>query len=258
MYKLRWLVVIVLWCPDKSNAQLNESDTLRFQMRASVSGNYQQGNVTMLSIRSKIDFSFSPHTNWVFKSQNSSLYQSFYGTEADNDIFSRNFFYPNPRLAVYPFAIVYVATNFRRKVRSRVFGGLGITWQAIHQPNHVLKISAGSVYESTQFGESLYNFAEYNGESNIRLWRGTLYAGGWHYILEKRLRLFYDAYWQPAFSNHRNYRTQLDAGIELPVWNGFSFNILYAYAHENLVMKTIQQEDKILNFGIAYSVKRKK
>ena len=236
-------------------AQLNESDTIKFQLRAGVSGNYQQGNVEVLNIRSKIDFSFSPVKNWVIKSQNSSLYQAFYSTEADNDIFSRNYIYFKPQSKVYPFVIAYISTNYRRKINTRYFAGAGITWQAINTGKHVVKFSLSSVYEATRFLADRYNFAEYNGNKNIRLWRGTLFMGGWDYLLEKHVRINYDVYWQPAFKSSNNYRVQVDIGADFPVWKGLSFNILYVFTHENVVIEKIKQEDRILTFGAAYNLK---
>lgn len=100
----------------KSFAQLNESDTSKFQLRASVTGNYQQGNVEVLNLKSKIDCSFSLHENWVIKTQNNSLYQAFDSVQADNDIFSRNYIYYKPQHKFYPFAIAYISTNYRRKI----------------------------------------------------------------------------------------------------------------------------------------------
>jgi len=240
----------------KSFAQLNESDTVEFQLRGSVTGNYQQGNVEVLNIKSKLDFTFSPQKNWVIKSQNSSLYQAFYSTEADNDIFSRNYIYYKPQNKVYPFAIAYISTNYRRKINFRYFAGAGTTYQLINTKNIVLKLSASAVYEATKFADSVYNYAEYNGNENINLWRGTLYIGGWSYLLQNHLRLYYDAYWQPAFNNSNNYRTQVDIGADFPVWKGLSFNVLFAYTHENVVIANIQQDDKILSFGLAYNLRQ--
>ncbi|HRH50319.1 MAG TPA: DUF481 domain-containing protein [Panacibacter sp.] len=248
-------VIFFLLGLGKSFAQLNESDTAKFQLRTSVTGNYQQGNVEVLNIKSKIDFSFSPHKNWVIKSQYSSLYQAFYSAKADNDIFSRNYIYCSPQKKVYPFGIAYISTNYRRKIDTRYFAGAGITWQSINTKNTVVKFSASTVYENTKFTANNYNFAEYNGDKNINLWRGTLYAGGWSYLLEKHIRLYYDAYWQPAFNNSNNYRTQIDIGADFPIWKGLSFNALYAFTHENVVIEKVIQEDKILTFGIAYLLK---
>lgn len=236
-------------------AQLNEGDTLKFQLRASVTGFYQEGNVELLNIRGRLDFTLLLHKHLVVKSQNSSLYQAFYGVEADNDIFSRNFIYYKPQRKVYPFAIAFASRNYRRSINNRYFAGAGLTYQALATQTSVLKLSASTVYEATRFDNNLYNFAEYNGDRNIKLWRGTVYASGWTYLLTKQLRLYYDAYWQPAFDNSNNYRTQIDVGLDFPLWKGLSFTVLYAFSHENVVVEKIQQEDKILTFGLAYSVK---
>ncbi len=249
------IIFLLSWAIPK--AQLNESDTVKFQLRASVSGNYQQGNVALLAIRSKLDFTFSPIKQFVFKSQNSSLYQEFGNRKADNDLFSRNYLYWQPQHKVYPFGITYVSSNFRRKIETRFFAGAGITFQLVQTQFHVLKLSASTVYETNSFKGTLYNKAEYNGSNRINLWRGTLYAAGWNYLLNHKLRLYYDAYWQPAFNNKNNYRTQYDIGVEIPLWKGFNFTALYIFTHENVVINNIKQQDKILSFGFSYNFKQK-
>lgn len=236
-----------------SFAQLNESDTLKYQLRCSATGNYQQGNVEVLNLKSKIDFSFAPNHNFVFKSQNSSLYQTFFKVKADNDIFSRNYIYYKPTKIIYPFAIAYISSNYRRKINERYFAGAGLTFQAINTKLHVLKFSISSVYEVTSFAKTTFNFAEYNGNDNIRLWRGTLYMSGWNYLAGKKIRLYYDAYWQPAYSNKNNYRTQVDLALDFPIYKGLSFNVLFALFHENVVINKVKQDDKLLTFGFAYN-----
>jgi Protein of unknown function, DUF481 len=241
----------------KLYAQLNESDTVKLQLRTSLTGNYQQGNVNILTIRSRAEFSFSPVRDIVFKSQNSSLYQELGNKKADNDIFSRNYFYYKPQYKLYPFGIAYISTNYRRKIDTRLFAGAGFTWQALNKVYQVLKVSASTVYEINRFKGSLYNFSKYNGTDKINCWRGTLFLAGWNYLFRKRLRLYYDAYWQPAFNNSRNYRTQLDAGADFALWKGVSFTILYSFTHENVVISGVKKEDKLLTFGLAYVFKIK-
>lgn len=138
MKKKVFILLIFLMSKGKLFAQLNESDTIKFQLRASVTGNYQQGNVEVLNIKSKIEFSFSLVESWVVKSQNSSLYQAFYSVEANNDIFSRNYIYYKPQRKIYPFAIAYISSNFRRKIDNRSFFGTGITWQVFNKKNMCL------------------------------------------------------------------------------------------------------------------------
>ena len=236
-------------------AQINESDTSRFQMRISLTGIYQNGNVEVTTIRSKADLLYAPAPNIVFKSQNVSLYQAFYSKKADNDVFSRNYLYFQPHNKIYPFAIGYVSSNYRRKIDIRYFAGVGATLQIKNTRAHVIKVSACAVYEATRFNSTVYNLSEYNGIDKITLWRGTAYLGGWSYLLGGHMRLYYDAYWQPAFGNNRNYRSQFDIGADFPVWKGFSFNVLYTFMHENVVVEKIRKDDRILTFGLAYQKK---
>ena len=238
-------------------AQINESDTVHYQVRASINGNYQKGNVDILVIRSRLDFLWTLQKDIVFKSQNNSLYQSFYDKKADNDVFSRNYLYFRPLSKIYPFAIAYISANYRRKIDKRYFVGLGGTLQLINTKNHVLKMSLSAIYEQTAFTESLFNHIEYNGRKNIQVWRATAYISGVHYLFNKRLRLFYDAYGQPALAraDKNNYRTQFDIGFDVPMWKGLSLNALYTFTHENLVVQKIKNDDKILAFGLSYQLK---
>ena len=237
-------------------AQLNESDTTRLQVRASLTGNGQQGNVEVTTVRGKLDIVVSPGQAWVFKSQNSSLYQAFYAAKADNDLFSRNYLYYHPNRRGYPLAIAYVSTNYRRKIDLRYFVGVGATVQLINTPKNVLKLSAGVVFENTRFSATTYNEIRYNGASTIELWRVTTWLGGWHYLFDNHLRLYYDAYYQPAFSDATNYRWQYDIGFDFPVWRGLAFNALYTYTHENVVIAKIKPVDKILTVGLSYTLRR--
>ena len=186
------------------------------------------------------------------------MYQSFYNQKVDDDIFSRNYLYYQPNNRIYPFAIAYISSNYRRKIDSRYFVGAGLTYQLINQPLHIVKLSANAVYEYTKFNGSAFNYSKYDGDNNINVWRGTLYLAGWDYLFQRHVRLYYDAFWQPAFNNSNNYRSQADVGLDFPVWKGLSFTALYTFTHENVVVDKIVQDDKILTFGVAYNVKIKR
>jgi len=251
------LLVLILLFAQVAHAQLNESDTLKFQLRAAISGNYQKGNVEMLTLRSRLDAVSKLSENLVFKTQNSTLYQSFFQRKADNDLFSRNYLYYNPQQRLYPYAIAYISANFRRKVDLRYFAGAGATVQAVRSKHTQLKFSANAVYEQSDFAANAYNDARYNGSSSIRLWRATAFVMGNSWLFQRRIRLFYDAYWQPALQQRSNYRTQFDLGIETPLWKGLALNALYTRTHENVVPLGTQTTDSILTFGLSYALNRK-
>lgn len=237
-------------------AQLNESDTARMQMRAGITGAWQQGNVEMLTLRSRLEMVSNGLKPLVFKSQNTLLYQAFGGRKADNDISSCNYLYFYPQRKWYPFAMAYVSTNYRRKIGGRLFAGAGGTLQLIMQKNTTLKLSASMVYEQTRFKTSLYNEAGYNGSSNIKLWRATGYISGLHQLFRQKMRVYYTAYCQPGFDDVKNIRWQLDAGIDLPVWKGLSASMLYAYTYEQVVPVSVKQVDRLLTFGLSYQFKK--
>jgi hypothetical protein len=236
-------------------AQINESDTSKWQIKTSLSGNYQTGNVVFLNIRSKFDVLFSPNRRWVFKSQNNSLYQSFYDKKADNDVFSKNYVYYKPQNNFYTYAMSFVSANYRRKIDARYFVGLGETWQIVNNRQHFVKFSLSAVYEQTTFSEAVFNAAEYNGSNKINVWRGTAYIAGGHQLFDKHLYVFYDAYWQPAFDNSTNYRMQYDIGFNFPLWKGLAVNVLYAFSQENVVVQKIKTNDAVLTFGFSYAMK---
>ena len=237
-------------------AQLNESDTTRFQGRAALTGVYQRGNVDYLALRGNLTVTARLSEAWAFKTQNTWLYQEFFDRKADNDLDSHNFLYYQPQRRVYPFAMGFLSTNFRRKLDFRYFAGGGLTSQVIRRPQHVLKLSAALVYEVSGFSGQIFNYQEYTGENRISVWRATCYAAGWHDLAGNTIRLYYTIYGQPSLSDRHNYRIHLNMGADVKIRQGFSLNALYAYSHENVVVKGVQQNDSLLTFGVAYTFKK--
>lgn len=239
-----------------ARAQLNESDTATFQVRASVTGVYQRGNVDYRALRGNVAAVLRLSERFTAQTQNTSLYQAFFGQKADNDLDSRNFLYYRPEARLYPFAIGFLSTNFRRKLAFRYFAGAGLTGQLVQRPRHVLKLSAGLVYEASRFSESAFNYQEYTGNEEIAVGRATLYAAGWHYLAGKTIRLYYDVYAQPSLSDQNNYRIHLDVGTDVTIGKGFSFTALYVFSHENVVVQGVQPNDALLTFGLSYTFKQ--
>ncbi|HMP93603.1 MAG TPA: hypothetical protein PKD90_12060, partial [Phnomibacter sp.] len=98
-----FVIAWALFCANASlYGQLNESDTAHFQIRISASGHWQRGNVDYVALRTRADAVWRITDGWAFKTQNASLYQSFSGRRADNDVNSRNYFYFKPQQRIYP------------------------------------------------------------------------------------------------------------------------------------------------------------
>lgn len=230
-------------------AQINESDTLKLKASLSLTGFWQGGNVETLIFRAKSDLSFKPWKKWVFKTQNSYVYQEFGKEKADEDILSLNFLYFNPEKKLYPLVLGFVSTNFRREIDLRYLVGAGVTYQILRKKKHWLKVSLTAEYEETDFAQATFNRSEYNGNSSIDTFRGTIWLNGQYHLFKDKLVLSHENYFQPSLEAGNNFRWRGDIGIELPVWKFLNFKINYLNTFESLVIEGQKQEDRFLTFG---------
>lgn len=251
---MRNILFILLLLPFSILAQINESDTLKFQANLSLTGFLQEGNVETLIFRAKAGVSLRPIKSFIFKTQNSYIYQAFGKRKADEDILSLNFLYINPERKIYPFALVFVSSNFRREIGLRYLLGAGATFQLINQKNHLLKISLSSEYENTDFKKTTFNKTEYNGQRYINTFRSTIWMYGKYHFFDKKILLHHEIYFQPSLEKSNNFRWQADIGLELPIWKFLSFKANYLYTFESIVIENQKQEDKILSFGITLKI----
>lgn len=239
----------ILFFPVFLAAQINESDTLKLKASLSLTGFWQGGNVETLIFRAKSDLSFKPWKKWVFKTQNSYVYQEFGKEKADEDILSLNFLYFNPEKRLYPLVLGFVSTNFRREIDLRYLLGAGVTYQILQKKKHWLKVSLTAEYEKTDFTKTTFNRSEYNSNSSIDTFRGTIWLNGQYHLFKDKLILSHESYFQPSLEAGNNFRWRGDIGIELPVWKFLNFKINYLNTFESLVIEGQKQEDRFLTFG---------
>ncbi|GAA4960600.1 DUF481 domain-containing protein [Algibacter aquimarinus] len=243
----------ILFCffifPIFISAQINESDSLNVKASLSLTGFYQGGNVETLIFRAKTELGFKPWKNWVFKNQNSYVYQAFGKEKADEDILSLNFLYLNPDRKVYPFVLGFVSTNFRREIDLRSLFGAGVTFQVLSKKKNWLKLSLSSEYEQTDFTETNFNFSEYDGSESINTFRATAWINGKYHLFKNKIILSHESYFQPSLERGNNFRWQADVGIELPLLKFLNFKINYRHTFEGIVIEDQKQEDRFLTFG---------
>jgi hypothetical protein len=230
-------------------AQINESDTLKVKANLSLTGFYQGGNVETLIFRAKSDFSFKPLKKWVFKTQNSFVYQAFDKEKADADILSLNFLYFNPERKIYPLVLGILSTNFRREIDFRYLLGAGVNFQILTTKNSWLKIAISSEYEKTDFAKADFNRSEYDGNQSINTFRGTFWVNGKYKLFKKKVVVTHEFYVQPSLEQSNNFRWQADVGLELPLWKFLNFKINYLHTFESVVIQNQKQKDNILTFG---------
>ncbi len=249
LVKMKNSVYVLLLLPLFLSAQINESDSLKLKASLSLTGFWQSGNVETLIFRAKSDFSVKPWKRWVFKNQNSYVYQEFGKEKADEDILSLNFLYFNPERKLYPFVLGFVSTNFRREIDLRYLFGAGATYQILSKHNNWLKLSLSSEYERTNFSKTNFNYSQYDGIESINTIRGTLWIHGKHSLIKNKIIITHESYFQPSVKESDNFRWQADIGLEFPIWKFLNFKINYRHAFESIVIENQEQEDQFLTFG---------
>lgn len=256
--KIKQLMIIMAMLLARGIAfsQLNESDTSRFQFRLGGTGAWQEGNVSIFAIRSSMELVSNSKKSFVFKSQFNNLYQEFGHKKADHDLYIRNFLYYRPSSSLYPFVMFFAQSNFRRKIDYRWFAGAGTTYQAYQKQNSNIKVSLAMVREDTRFETTTFNQDFYNGSNHISVWRCTLYLSGIQYHYGRKIKIFYNGYWQASLERSDNHRVQLDFGTEIAVWNGIHLRVEYIYNYEQVVVQRVKEIDRILTFGINYQLKK--
>jgi hypothetical protein len=232
------------------SAQINQSDTLNLNASLSLTGFWQEGNVETKILRAKSDLSFKPWEKWVFKTQNSYVYQEFGKQKADEDILSLNLLYFNTEQKIYPLLLAFVSTNFRREIDLRYLIGAGASYQFLKNINYNLTFSISSEYEQTDFGKANYNRSEYNGKHSINTMRVTIWVNGKYHLFENKVILSHESYFQPSLWHGNNFRWQADIGLELPIWKFLNFKVNYLHTFESIVIENQSQEDRFLTFGI--------
>ena len=246
---MKKILYYLLFFSTFASAQINESDTLKVKANLSLTGFYQDGNVETLIFRAKSDFSFKPLKKWVFKTQNSFVYQEFDKEKADADILSLNFLYFNPERKIYPLVLGILSTNFRREIDFRYLLGAGVNFQILTTKNSWLKFAISSEYEQTDFAKTDFNLSEYDGDQTITTFRGTFWVNGKYNLFKKKVIVTHEFYFQPSLEQSNNFRWQADVGLELPLWKFLNFKINYLHTFESIVIQNQKQKDNILTFG---------
>lgn len=251
---MKTLLIGILFLPVVMCAQMNESDPLSFKADLSITGFWQGGNVETLILRTKSGISFKPLKKWIFKTQNSYVFQEFGKKKADADFLSLNFLYVNPERILYPLILGFVSTNFRREIELRSLFGVGITYQLINQAKdqhkNWLKLSLSGEYEQTRFKRPDFNLIEYNNNRNMNTFRSTLWVNGNYHLFKKKLIFKHEMYFQPSLEDRNNYRWWVDVAIEFPLWKYLNFKVNYLRSYENIVISNQRQKDEFLTFGL--------
>lgn len=232
-------------------AQLSEADTARFSIRAATTGSLSLGNVERFLVISNVDFSHLTKRIGL-KTSNTYIYGTFRRTLTEDDFISKNFFYLVPQNRFYPYLMLWLEKNYRRRFDLRYQMGAGITYQLLRQKKNSIKLSLNLTTEETRFFNNQFREFE-NGDSRvIATWRvaGRLY--GHHRLLKNKLHFTYEFWYQPSLEYEDNFRYHGDFLLEIALNKILSFRTAFNYTHENIVLTGVQRDDTFFTFGLSF------
>lgn len=227
-----------------------ENDSLTTKADLSLTGFYQGGNVETKIFRAKTNFSQRLLEDWQYRNQNSYIFQEFGLQKADEDFLSLNFLDINTEKTIYPFILGFISTNYRREINLRTLTGAGASMRLLNKEKYKLKFSVSSEYEFTRFDKSDFNRNNYDGSTEIATVRGTLWLKGQYSLLDDKMIVTHECYYQPSLLAADNFRWQADVGLAFPVWKFVDFKVDYRQTYESIVVENQLEGDRFLTFGV--------
>ncbi|TAE22261.1 MAG: DUF481 domain-containing protein [Cytophagales bacterium] len=234
-----------------ANAQLNESDSIPLQMKFTTTGSYLDGVVNRLLLVNRAEIAYSRPT-WGFSSRNDYQFGRTFYRQTENDVLSYNFLYLKPMRRSYPYLMLLVETHYRRKINFRYQPGIGISYNLIQTPHNLLKVSLTGSFEHSKFGGTNFDNYQNTDPTNdvIETWRATGRVFGRHRLLNNRLRLLYEVWFQQSVLDGANFRYHTDDALEFPLSKKVAFRLGFRYTFENVKLVGNKPYDLFLTYGI--------
>ncbi len=232
-------------------AQLSEADTLRWQYRASATGNWLRGNVEQFTLLGTCELAHvRPH--WGIKSAISYQYGTFFYRQTLGEGIWRNFLYADPRARLYPYLMLWYQQSHQRGIEHRVQVGPGVTYVLLRKGGHVLKLSATGTYETSTFRTATYKDRPELTGTIITTWRATGRLYGEHLLAGGVLKLQYELWAQPSVTDADNFRAHAEAALSMPLKKGFALRQAANWSYERVVQQRNTHEDLLWTFGLSY------
>ncbi|HNP78789.1 MAG TPA: DUF481 domain-containing protein [Cyclobacteriaceae bacterium] len=229
-------------------AQLNESDSINWQLKFNATGSVLDGNVARTLLLQRFEVAHA-NTRWGVSSRNDYQYGRTRYILTENDVISYNFVYLHPLSRVYPYFMALVETNYRRNIGFRYQTGPGVSWNVVRKKDHAVKLSLTGTYEYTRYGGNQFDEAVYNGNNIIETWRVTGRVFGKH-RLSSALRVSYEFWWQQSLDQSVNYRYHTEEAIEFPVSKHVAFRTGLRYSYENIELQGLKPFDLYWTYGL--------
>ncbi len=243
------ILLLLLLFPFTVVAQESSIGASNWKADLNLSGFYQAGNVETKIFRAASTLSVKAYRNIFFETKNSYVFQEFGRTKADEDILSLNFLNFNPDRKLYPLALAFFSTNFRREIDLRYIIGAGLSYRVLNEANKSLQISVTTEFEHTEFGNANYNRSQYDGDATLNTYRGTFWMNGRYELVEDKLILMHESFYQPSLQESNNFRWRTNSGIAVPITEFLNITFNYQHTYESIVIAGEKKEDRFVTVG---------
>lgn len=227
-------LLLCLCCATGAGAQY--SDSVHYHVNYSSTGainktndgdSYLLSNGLKLGVRQK-RLSLNWNNNWVYGQQNRKLTNNDFLSSLDFNLYSSlpHFYYWG--LATYN-------TSYSLKIRNQFQAGLGAAYNVVDQPNAVLNLSDGFLYE---YGDLIQNDT---ARDTYHTWRNSLRVQ-FRWTIREIVSLNGNAFWQPSLSDSHDYivRSNVNLSLKLRKWlsltTGFTYNRFNRTQRENMLI----------------------
>jgi len=144
--------------------------------------------------------------------------------------------------------ILSFSKSLRRGIDFQYQAGPGAVYRVFGNQQSFMRVGSAVVYEHSRYEGD--RFEDYAGTSDvINKWRLMAFVAGTQTLPNGRMRIVYEASWQPAFQGPNN-RVYAIAGIEAPVSRYVALRGNLEYIHENVVLVDRSRYDLLLTFGV--------
>lgn len=237
-------------------AQLNESDTARWQVNSNLSVRLNTGNVERLIITPELNAAHLPRRKtWGFSARQRFTYGTFGAFRTENDLLSRNFLYLYPTRRIYPYLMVWLQTHALQMLDFRYQAGLGITVVPLRKNQHVIKLSATATHEQNWYRERGLQHLDNPMALHYAVFRITARVYGSHSFSQQAVSIYYECLFQQATDNENNWRVFAESGITSRITKQFSMRTYINYEYQQVHLLTRKPHDLVLNVGLNYQVR---
>ncbi|MFN8277002.1 MAG: DUF481 domain-containing protein [Chitinophagales bacterium] len=245
------LLIVDLPC----HAQLEESDTARWQFNGGLSLKLNTGNVDRMIITPEANVAHvSKSKLWGFSARERYTFGTFGKYHTENDLLLRNFIYFIPEKRVYPYVMAWFQTHERQRLLFRYQIGPGVTVVPLRRSGQIIKLSATATYEQNWYKEDSLVFLGDYTRKQYGTFRATVRLFGSHWAVKKVLWLYYEVLFQQSLTNINNWRIFAEGGVNAQLPKGFSMRTYVSYEYQQVHVKSEKPNDLILNVGVNYRI----